>query len=386
MALVINSIASILIVSYVFFELLAVLKKTSSKKIKSYLILIGVIHFFMAFVFYYIIDKQDASIDAVRFYKVASEAENWEGLFGLGNVFMSFLIYPFIKIKLTLAFLFLFFSAISFKGILMYLELIGIQKLHYKNTWLLLLFLTPSLHFWTGFVGKEALLLVLMVIVLKKVKSKNFDWQFLLVFISIFLLRPHVFFIMLLSLGILFLIDKHINYFQKRNLIIVTVVLFLILIPVFLHYFLGIEKLNITSLKAYIESFLSYTENRGNASISLANTTLIERIFYLVLMPLPFLYSTQNKLQLIVSVENVYYLSIFIFAIIYYFRKGLKFKQINIELKYALITSFLLIVLFGSYLYNLGLGNRMRIMFFPYIFYFLIQTIPEKFNHAKKTY
>ena len=386
MTLVINSIVITLVVGYILFELLAVLKKAPSKKIKIYLILVVVVHFFMAFVFYFIIDKQNVSIDAVRFYKVALEAENWSRLFGVGNTFMSFIIYPFVKLKLTLSTLFLFFSAISFKGVLIYFELVGIKELQNKNKWLLLLFLTPSLHFWTGFVGKEALLIVLMVLILKKIKFRNFDWQFLLLFVPVFFIRPHVFFVMLLSLGILFLISEHLNNIQKRILILVTLVLFLVLIPVFLHYFLGIENLNIASLKEYIESFLNYTENNGNTTISLTNTNIIERIFYLVIMPLPFLYAIQNKLQLIVSIENVYYLGVFSIAIVYYIRKGLRFNQLSIELKYVLITSCLLIVLFGSYLYNLGLGNRMRIMFFPYIFYFLIQTIPKRFNNETKTH
>jgi len=377
----INSIVSILISCYILIELISFLKKVPIKSIKIYLIVFTVLHFMGCFVFLSIIDKQDNSIDAVRFFNNALETDKWTNLVGLGSSFVSFLIYPVVKLGVRLEVLFFLFSTISFKGFLIYFNSIGVDKLQLKNKWLLLLFLTPSLHFWTGFLGKEALLLLLMVLLLEKIKLKTFDWKFILIFIFIFLIRPHVFFVLMIALGVLFLVDDYFTARQKRNLILFSLICFSIMIPITLVYFLGIETLNLTSMNEYWLSFLEYTDNRGDASISLRNTTIFTRIFYLVLMPLPFLYAIQTKLQLIVSIENIYYLSIFVLAVVYFFRYGLKFKQLNIELKYTLIASGLLIILFGSYLYNLGLGNRMRIMFFPYIFYFLIQTIPQKFRN-----
>jgi hypothetical protein len=88
-------------------------------------------------------------------------------------------------------------------------------------------------------------------------------------------------------------------------------------------------------------------------------------------MPLPFLYPFKNMFIVVISIENMYYLLIIGFIIWYSIKFGWHQIKWNSVTKFALIASVLLIVLFGSYLYNLGLGNRMRIMFYPYLFYVL---------------
>jgi hypothetical protein len=126
------------------------------------------------------------------------------------------------------------------------------------------------------------------------------------------------------------------------------------------------------------------TENLGNASISISDTTIFTRIFFLIFMPLPLLYNMNNEIQLIASMENILFLIIFIIALINYLKNGSKFKALVLDQKFTLIASITLIVFFGSYLYNLGMGNRMRIMFLPYLFYFFINTINLKNIKSKQ--
>ncbi len=153
---------------------------------------------------------------------------------------------------------------------------------------------------------------------------------------------------------------------------------------IFFLYFLKIDSLDLEGIQQYAQNFLTFTELPANGSISIRETSIFERIGYLLVMPLPFLYDINTTLQWFSAIENLYFLSGFIYVIYYYGKYGLKWEILHRELRFAFITSILMIVLFASYLYNLGLGNRMRIMFFPYIFYFLIQTIPERFNNEKK--
>ena len=78
------------------------------------------------------------------------------------------------------------------------------------------------------------------------------------------------------------------------------------------------------------------------------------------------------------AVENMYFIAVLLYAIYYFIKNKVSFIRLRIEQRFAFIASFLLIILFGSYLYNLGLGNRMRVMFLPYLFYVLITVINSK--------
>lgn len=383
MGLVLNIGIVSLIAVYVIYSLHKVLKNSFSSFNKVFLILFTVLHFGISAGFACYLDKLTTVHDPHDFYNAAYLANHWYSNFGFGHQFISFIIYPFVKLKVSIEVLFLLFATISFKGFLVYFELIDLNSLSKKNSILLLFFLLPTLHFWTGFLGKEALLLFLMVMILKKVKYELFDWQFIILLFLIFIIRPHVFFVLLISLLVLFLIDQETSSRLKKKLILIVISSILILIPISVLYFLKLETLNLSALQSYITGFLNYTENKGSTSISLVDTNLFTRIFYLVFMPLPYLYEIKNGLLLAASVENVFFLIIFLYTIYYILRNRVKIQTFSKDQRFVLISSILLIFLFGSYLYNLGLGNRMRIMFLPYLFYFFISTIQFKENSLK---
>ena len=383
MALILNGSVLLLLIIYSLYILIPTVKKVPSLKIKLFLVLVTSIHFSASILFACFLEDFTSINDPTNFYENALETTQWFSLFNMGSSFISFLIFPFVKLGLTIEVLFLVFATISFKGLLLYFELIGIDNLSEKNNLLLLFYLTPSFHFWTSFLGKEALLLWLMVLVLKKIKFKKYDWKFALIGGIIFMIRPHVFLILLLGLGILFLMDETKSKKVKRNWILITMVSFLVMLPVFMKFFLKIDTLNSASIQAYITDFISTTSNRGTTAISLTETTIFTRIGYLLVMPLPFLYEIKNSLQLIVSIENIYFVLVILGSVYYVVKQKMKWSRLTNELRFALISGVLLMILFASYLYNLGLGNRMRIMFFPYLFYFLISTVDYSLKFKK---
>lgn len=378
MGLISNIGILFLVVIYIIYSLNKKLKNTYSLFNRVYIILFTILHFSISFWFAYFLNRLTTINDFYNFYNLAGTADNWFSIFGFGHQFISFIIYPLVKLNVSIEILFLLFSTISFKGFLVYFELININGLNKNNRILLLSFLLPTLHFWTGFLGKEALLLFLMAKILKKLKYRLFDLGGVFLLLLIFLIRPHVFFVLMIALLVLLLLDRGTSSGLKKKLILIVIGSFLILLPIAVLYFLKIENFNLITLKSYITGFLNYTENKGSTSISLIETNLISRVFYLIFMPLPFLYTIKNELQLIASVENVFFLVIFLYTIFCILRSRLKSKSLRLEEKFALIAGILLIILFASYLYNLGLGNRMRIMFLPYLFYFFISSMNRK--------
>lgn len=376
MEVIINTAIFLALSFYSFSLLKELIKKTKSSFYKIYFYLFTIIHFGVAFGFAYFLNKLATINDPHDFYNGALSSNNWFSLFGIGHKFMSFIIYPLVKLNVSIEMLFFICATISYKGYLIYFELLKVhQFIEKQKVFLLLFFLIPSIHFWTVFLGKDPLLFFLMALILKKVVNRKFDYNIVLLLIPIFLIRPHVCFILILSFVIFFLFDKNANAILKRNLIIKSLIVFFCLLPIFFLFFLKMENLSFSALVDYYNNFIAYTLNKGNTSINLTNTNLITRIFYLVLMPLPFLYPIKNEFIFFISIENIYYLIVFTFAIVYYLKNINQIINMKDDSRWTLISSILLILLFASYLYNIGLGNRMRIMFFPYLFYFFNKTI-----------
>jgi len=376
MILFLNLSLFIICLFYSGYELVKLLRKTTNNFYKTFFILVALGHFTTSFGVSYYLDMLTTLHDPHDFYIRAQEATSWIGTFGLGHRFMSFIIYPFVHVGIKIEVLFVLFASISFKGFLIYFELLKVHEFKKKSkVFLLLFFLIPSIHFWTSFLGKDPLLFFLMALVLKRIYHQNFDYKIGLLLVPIFLVRPHVCLVLIFSLVLFFLLNKNISNRFKQRILLGFIASIVVLIPIFFLFFLKMENLNTAAFMQYYHSFIDYTVNKGNTSINLSETTIFSRIGYLLFMPLPFLYPFKNYFIVLISIENLYYLVV----LGYVFQQSIKNWRKRIALNsvsmFALIASFFLIVLFGSYLYNLGLGNRMRIMFYPYLFYFLISTV-----------
>ncbi|REE83083.1 hypothetical protein BX611_0363 [Lutibacter oceani] len=384
MATILNILIILGIAYFVLNSLVLTVKNADSVILKTFTILVCIAHFGATIAFLLLLDKFPNN-DPVKYYTAAVEAPDWLSLFKVGGYIISFLIYPLVKLKISFEVLFLVFATLSYKGFLAYFKLIDFKKLNKGSFFLMLFFIIPSTHFWTSFLGKEALLFTLMVLLLKKIKTKTFDWILIGSLMLIFLIRPHVFFVVLLALLVVVLLDAEISKAIKRRLLFGATLGVLVLFPLFLIYFLNIKIVEINSFQDVFAMLVNYSETNGNSKIDLLNTNIFTRIAYLLFMPLPFLYNIKNMFQWMAAIENIYIVIVFIGLIIYILKAKFKFKRIRIDQKFALIASILLIVLFGSYLYNLGLGNRMRIMFLPYLFYFFITYMNSIKNNEKET-
>lgn len=382
MVLILNVLLIFIVGVYVQKQLRTFFNKIDLVFYKYYFGFFVGIHFLVSLTFAFFLKDLSMINDPQDFFNGANNSESWLGLFGFGHSFISFLIYPFVKVGVSIEVLFLLFSTISFKGFLIYFELLEVNSFKSKQkVFLLLFFLIPSIHFWTGFLGKDPLLFFLMALVLKKVYKNNLDVYVSIILIFIFLIRPHVGIVLVGSFLIYFLIDRNKGFIFKRNLIFSSILILSCLLILFLFYFLKIEDLSINTFSRYYNDFISYATDKGNTSISLQETNLFTRIFYLLLMPLPFLYPINSIFLLIVSIEDIYYLIVFVYMSMFFLKNKRAFYNMTNINRFAIIASISLIILFGSYLYNIGLGNRMRVMFYPYLFYFLISSM----NTSSKT-
>lgn len=344
-----------------------------SNKIQKIIIgLLFLIHFFSVGLAYkFTIDNPYN--DASSFYLNAQKGDSWFSVFGLGSSLMVFLIYPLVKAGLSLFTLFVVFGAISYHGFILYF-----QKLNGLETkslsffgvnlfkWL---FLLPGLHFWSGFLSKDALVFFLLAILLP---NKNEDFKFnypkILALLSLVLIRPHLFFVVMLVIFLIFILNKEISK-KKKIIINGSILLVLFLCLPFLKKILKLKSYSIQSIKDNF-LFLTHFAKEGGSGVDLNDLNYIERIWVLLFRPL--FYDAKNLYQIADSIENIIILISLILFVIFYFTKKTTFK-ITKDAKFALFIGIAILLFISIYIYNLGLASRMRLMFWPYIFYGLYQ-------------
>lgn len=316
--------------------------------------------------------------DAIVFYENAENATSWFSLLGLGSLFMSFLIYPLVHLGVSMFVLFLLFATISYRAFLWYFDQMssdsGKGLLIYGVPVIQLFFLLPSLHYWSGFLGKDALVFFFLTYLLFEVKKKDrINFLHIVVLVLLFLLRPHIFIVVFIAFFIFFFFQKRNSNLLKIKLLVLTVLVAGLSVPV-LMYFLKLKHLTYSSIVEKAYELNSYGMKSGSG-INLMETSYLEQIFLLLFRPL--FYDATTIYQYIVSVENSFVLVFFVYGSIYLFSKRKKIVVVE-EVKLALLIGCSILLMIATYIYNLGLASRMRLMFLPLFFYALHQIVHHK--------
>lgn len=327
-----------------------------------------IVHFVAFFLFY----KNSVEIerDSFLFHKNALEVKTILDFQFIGSQFMSALVYPFAKLGinyLTLSFL---FASISFTIFLKYIEFI--LELYSKrkskiHLILALFFLTPSLHYWTAGLSKEAIIVLFMgVIFFNVISNKFFSIPFYLSLLFILLIRPYLFIIIIFSLGLHIYFSKNFSKQFKRNVLVLTILGVIISAPVLKHFF-KIESINFEFFSQKYDGLITYSAEKGLSSIDLKNSNYFERVFLVLFRP--FFYDATSFFQYLISLENLLFLTLIIKFGYDCLKRKVKF--LSTETLFVFSTSVILILFYGIYMYNLGLASRMRCMFMPYLYMFI---------------
>lgn len=335
---------------------------------KLFLILLFIVHFAaMGFAYKNTVDLPVN--DSFSFYKIAGEANSWFSLFGLGSSFMCFLIYPLVQAGITLFVLFLLFATISYQCFLWYfIQMSG----HYSKSMVVkgvpiiqLLFLIPSLHYWSGFLGKDALVFFFLTYLLFEFKNKSkVTILHVIVLIAFILLRPHVFLATSLAWFIYYLTQKDVSKSIKIKLSILALAITAISVPIMM-FFVQMKTLTFDSVSGKFNELNIYAMQSGSG-INLTETSYLERIWLILFRPL--FYDAKTNNQFIISFENSIVLLFVLFLIVNLFTKKINVNFGN-EVKLALLTGSCILLMIAIYIYNLGLASRMRLMFLPLLFY-----------------
>lgn len=310
--------------------------------------------------------------DSTSFYERAVSSTSWFSLFKTGNIAMSFLCYPFTNLGLSYFSVSLLFSFFSYLGYLIYFRIIT-KKIVSGVSWKLMLiifFLFPSIHFWTGFLTKEAILFLVLALVYQQLnKYKSITLLVLLGVVFMLLIRPYLALIILGVLGLVYF-DSFSKWYKIASAFVGA-----------LSVYLLIKFLKIKSFDSFQENYsnlIKYADRAGNSSIDLGNSNYAERM--LLVLFRPFFIDAKTVLQFFVSLENLITLLVLIGVIA--LRKQLQAILSYKVYRFIILYIIILVLFFSIYMYNMGLANRMRVMFIPYFFILMFSLL----NHRASAY
>ena len=312
--------------------------------------------------------------DAVRYWFVGQDLsqKSWFSFFQPGTDVIKLITFPLVKF-LHLPFWsgFLLFSLFSYMGFYRLWKTILALTQHNTPTFLLgvLLLLLPNLHLWTSFIGKESLLFVALVGMTEKVLQQHIQSKaFIASFLLIALIRPHVAFILLISL-LLALFWKGGLSLKAKGWLSGFAAFCL------LGLYLVLKKIAFMGPHPWERILHLYDVHikvlrLRDAYVPLDRYPLPYKLFTFYYRPLPF--EKTGWLYKIWSFEN-FILLMLSCALLYVMVRN--FKRIKWDL-FEIFTIFALVLMATMYVYayaNYGLIARTKIMVMPFFYVLMVR-------------
>ena len=315
--------------------------------------------------------------DSTRYWFLDKDlaAISWSDFLNPGTDFVQLLTFPLVKfLHLPFGVGFFLFSAIGFFGFYKLYKIALKQTKISENPLsfylLLLLLLLPNLHFWTALIGKESLIFPILVVLAERLlKEKIFTLGFLVCFLLLAVLRPHVAFVFLLALVIAILLKSTVSTRKK----IITASLFFAMIPVL--YFLLTKIANLrgnpfvrlkTIYARHIEVFKT-----TNSYVPLDQYNIFEKFFTFYFRPFP--WEKNDFFYHILGIENLILFAIVLFLLI---KLVQKFKTITLD--FFDVFTLLFLFFFGlMYVYgyaNFGIIVRTKTMVMAFVYLLILKT------------
>lgn len=329
--------------------------------------------------------------DSGAYFNRTLSKDLWWNSFRTGTPFIDFISWPFINIlSFNYEMMMLLFSWFGYIGFiyayLFFRENIPVKVKILNVDLLTLLLFLPNMHFWTASLGKGAPIFMSLMMFVYAIKDPKRRWLPLLIgaFITYFI-RPHVFLFVAAGTVLGFMTGNEKMAFWKKLIIYFGLIGSLILVQ---DTILEIAGLNET--ENLIEGFEDFSGDRATelaksgSGVDMANYPLILKLFTFWFRPL-FL-DAPGLLGLIVSLENLFYLFLFIQILKKDFIGFLKRSPISVKMS---LTIFLLASLALSFVMsNLGIIMRQKsmVMYFLFfvIYYYLAQKKYDKILQLKK--
>lgn len=351
----------ILIISFYFLVIIAVKNKKDLKTVS----LIFIWHTIYSILYYTLSVRPGAVFDAKKYYRISiSDSElglipGTKFIYAFTSTFSRNLNFSYLNSTLV-------YNSIGAMGLVLFYLALKKHLRYLPMYWASILFL-PSLSYWSSGLGKDAISFFSTCLFIYSITTSKY--RNILFFISLstmFMVRPHIAFAMLISFVAYFIIQSNAHILLKLMTlpIIGTVVLASLS---YVQEYTGLEDASIEGVTDYYDS-RSDLNMDGGSSINTSNMPLLLKMFSYIFRPFPF--EAHSLIAFIASIENSILFLIFIY-ISYKARRYFSFIIKNENLWLLLYTIITWIML--SYgLKNLGIAARQKWMFMPVIIYLLL--------------
>ena len=315
----------------------------------------------------YIIYSFDSNSDSWSYYIVPHGRDDWFSMYESGTKFISFLAWPFIKI-LDISFFgnMIIFAYLGYLGVLLF-YLTAIENVNVPRSpnkmgpieWVLLL---PNLHFWTSSLGKGSV--SLFAIGLFSFGLSRFNRRYITIIIAgylVYMIRPHILLALVIGTMIgVFLTNVGIKPIFKWLIFLLSLIAFSYLSKSVLK-FTDSDSLNITSSSAL--SHRTSELSKATSGVDIQNYNQLEKVLTFWFRPLFF--DRLGMFGFIASIENAFYIFMFLSIIRRLFVKWSKFNGL---FKIFLFSFVLGSVVLAQVSGNLGIALRQKTQFMPFLF------------------
>ena len=330
-------------------------------------------HLFFAYVGWNKQKKKNG--DAYHYWFIGENLsdKSWSEFLRPGTNLVKFFTFPFVRyLQMPFWSGFMIFSLISSLGFWILFKMV--RQITSGNMYLFAIgyfcLLMPNFHLWTSIIGKEAILIVPLIIMLHEMYMKKyFSFLIIISFFCLAIIRPHVSFIFVLSYVISIILTRTLSLKNKTILFVgligCTGLLALLLTQ--LQDFSGGIPQVIRKYEAHISYF-----KKTKAYVPLDDYSISQKIFTFYFRPLPF--EKNGFLYQVISIENILLLIIVVLTIacsIKYFRTLKEDMLFVFPIVFMIFLALMYIYAYANY----GIILRTRTMTTPFLYIFIIKVL-----------
>ena len=199
-------------------------------------------------------------------------------------------------------------------------------------------------------------------------------------FLAMFMVRPHIAAMMIMSFVIYFIIKSKTHVIFKVVTIPIILIASIITLQ-FVQQYVGLGDLSVEGIDKYVNKRQGYNLE-GGSSVDIASMSYPMQMFTYVFRPLPF--EAHSIVALITSIEN----TILLLLLLYISFKSKFNLRILLEDKnlWLFTYAFLTCTVLALTTANLGIATRQKWMFMPVVLYLLIYAYHDYTAKKNKDY
>lgn len=345
---------------------------------KRFLLILFLYHSLLA-VAYYTYALSNPSDSKGYFYKASIKfnGDAWFDYFGVSTAFIDFIAFFFVnRLGLNYEGCMVMFSWLGYLGFVFFYIFFSeriktIPKLFGYNA-LVVIFLLPNLHFWSSSLGKGSLIFFGFGLFFYGLSRPGLRvWALLLGGWIIFQIRPHIFYVVLIALGL--------GYTFSTRGVAIGYRLLILVVSVFLLNAIYVDVIKLTGLEddSMLDPLISHRAReltKATSGIDITNYSMPEKLFAFWFRPLFF--DAPGLLGWIVSFENLFYLFFFMRLLL---PKALVYLvKADAHVKTCLLTFAGVSIALAQISGNLGLAMRQKSQVMMLMLFVILKFMDER--------